>query len=231
MDEHKKFFRGYCIVIDNISRPRPNDETNNSEDTTDPLNKQNIEHVFGKIFGFHVQYYTQLTVGAIKRLLEFVRLADHAKFTGLVIITLCRGYNNTIYCSEFDKTKEKISIDEISSYFSDENALLIGQPVIFLHDIWQQSQSMTQQSNTGEDRFDVSTISGLYRIVCYCPEGLQNENGISTFIKLLYHEVRENALLKDMLERTISQVMSKRASVWCEGDMVPLHPLQELTER
>ena len=231
LDEYKKFFRGYFIVIDNISRPKPNDKTNNSEDTTDPLNKQNIEHVFGKVFGFHVQYYTQLTVGAIKQLLEFVRLADHSKFTGLVIITLCRGYNSTIYCSEFNKTKEMISIDEISSYFSDENALLMDKPVIFLHDIWQQSQSMAHQSNTGEDRVDVSMISGLYRIVCHCPETLQNQNGISFFIKSLRQEASENTLLKDALEHTMFQVTSKHADVRPEGDMVPLSPLPKLTER
>lgn len=246
-DESKRLFRGYCIVIDNISQPEPTDKAanpgkdNNGQSIAmnpfSSLNKQNVEHIFGDVFGFHVQYYTQLTASAIKRLLNFVSQVDHSKFTGLVIVTLCRGYGDAIYCAEFEKTKEKISLNEIAQYFSDENCPdLIGKPVILLHDIWQQPpprDSRTSRGNTGERTVDIPIISCIYRIVCHCPEALQSENGISFFLKLLRQEAEhKNVSLKDMLERTMLNVMSERVMVRYDGDMeYPLCQLQELTLR
>ena len=247
LDKSKMLFRGYCIVIDNISQPVPTDKASNpGKDNSkqsipmEPIsnqNKQNVEHIFGDLFGFHVQYYTQLTVSAIKRLLNFVSQVDHSKFTGLIIVTLCRGYGDAIYCAEFEKTKEKISLNEIAQYFSDENCPdLMSKPVILLHDIWQQPpprDSTAHRGNTGERTVDVSIISCIYRIVCHCPEALQSENGISFFLKLLRQEAElKNVLLKDMLERTMLNVMAERVLVRYDGDMkYPLWPLQEMTLR
>ena len=259
----KTLFRGYCLVIDNISKPNTEDKTKNPSEAKPnneqsaemtALNKQNIEHIFGKIFGFHVQYYTQLTVSAIKKLLFLMSQIDHSKFMSLVIIMLCRGCDDAVYCANFDKTKEKIELNEIASYFSDDSCpSLMDKPVILLHDIWQQQASTLelqdiwqQASSWGSALFggdvknnsnDLPTISNLYRVVCHSPEVFQKD-GVSLFIKLLCQEVEvgPDVSFNDVLNHTISVLkLEERVTVKTMkyyGDMdYCFYPLPPLTLR
>ena len=258
----KTLFRGYCLVIDNISKPNTEDKVNNPGEANNEqsaeiaaINKQNIEHIFGKMFGFHVQYYTQLTVSAIKQLLFLISQIDHSKFTSLVIITLCRGCGDTVYCANFDKTKEKMELNEIASYFSDKSCpSLMDKPVILLHDIWQQQPSALelqdiwqQASSWGSALFggdvkdnsnDLPTISNLYRVVCHSPEVFQKDNGASLFIKLLCQEVEvgPDVSFNAVLGHTISLLkLEERVTVKIlkyYGDMdYCFYPLPPLTLR
>ena len=208
--------RGYCIVIDNICPVA----------TTAYTNKEKVKSLFGDTFGYHVQYYHHLTANAMRKVLTTVRDCNQCHCSSLAIIILCQGESDNCFATDYNsKMRNSISVEEITSYYSDESCpQLVSKAKIFLFDIW--SPEVTTQNRpmltTEEDRtnllptsldneliidHNMNTYSHTYKIVCNISTSvLMRRDGESHFVNELQQNANTVKSLQQVLTETSQQL-------------------------
>ena len=166
------------------------------------------------MYGFHVQVYSQLSVGAIKKLLHFVIIKDHSSCSCFALCILAYGNPTKIFGASYPTQKDDfMKIEEIEDNFitpcsksedhrgtqkdcSDNNChscmhvTLNGKPKVFVYDIWltQEDQLVETRGRSyirlPNNKYE-RTANDAFRMEVNVPKDCQHPSGKCYYVEAL----------------------------------------------
>lgn len=166
------------------------------------------------MYGFHVQVYYQLSVGAIKKLLHFVVIKDHSSCSCFALCILAYGSPTKIFGANYPKQKDDfIKIKEIEDKFitpcsksedykgtqedrPDNNCrscmhvTLNRKPKVFLYDIWLAQEDRLVETRgrsyirLPNKKYEL-TVDDAFRMEVNVPKECQNLSGKCFYVEAL----------------------------------------------